>query len=251
VLGLDSAANSDYESQRRFWNEWDAQYLQGSTIGMEALRRGQTVISLLQSLSLETPRLLELGCGNGWLAERLIAFGPVTGVDIADEAIEEARRRVPGGTFFAGDALSLDLPTGAFDVVIALETFSHVPSQPLFVALMARVLRRGGYLILTTQNRTVYARRKNVRPPAPGQLRRWVTMGELRSMLAPQFHILKAFTIQPAGNVGFLRIINSARINWLLSQVFPRPVLESLKEKCGLGQTLIVVAQRRVDRPAR
>jgi SAM-dependent methyltransferase len=233
------------ESQRKFWNEWDARHLQGATIDSQALRRGQTAIWLLQASGLQKPRTLELGCGNGWLAERLVELGPVTGVDIADEAVAEARRRVPSGTFYAGDALSLDLPTAAFDAVITLETFSHVPSQPAFVELIARVLRKGGYLILTTQNRNVYMRRSNVRPPVEGQLRRWVSMRELRNMLQPHFQILRAFTIQPAGERGFLRIVNSRKLNWLLSKVIPRPSIERLKEKCGLGQTLVVAAQKR------
>lgn len=241
-MKLDSTISWDYDSQRKFWNEWDGGHLGDATIGSGALRRGETVISLLQACALQQPHILELGCGNGWLAEKLIAFGHLTGVDVADEAIVEARRRVPGGTFYAGDALRLDLPTAAFDVVITLETFSHVPNQPLFVELMARVLREAGCLILTTQNRTVYTRRNDVGPPAEGQLRRWVTMRELRSILLPHFHVLKAFTIQPSGNGGFLRIVNSVKLNWLLTKAVPRLRLERLKEKCGLGQTLIVLA---------
>jgi ubiquinone/menaquinone biosynthesis C-methylase UbiE len=244
-LNLDSTKNWDLEAQRRFWNEWDARYLQDATIGTDALRRGEAVLSLLQACSLENPRILELGCGNGWLAEKLVAYGPVTGVDIADKAIEEARRRVPSGTFHVGDAMNLDLPDDIFNLVVTLEVFSHVPNQRLFLKVMARVLRAGGYLILLTQNRTVYMRRRDINPPAEGQLRRWVTMRELRGMLLPYFHILKATTMQPAGDRGFLHIVNSVKLTSLLSKVIPRPSLERFKERCGLGQTLIVVAQKR------
>jgi len=244
-MNLDSVKNWDLDAQRKFWNEWDMKYLQDSTIGDQALRRGEAAVSLLKGCSLSRPHIVELGCGNGWLAEKLATYGPVTGVDIADEAIAEARRRVPSGMFHAGDALSLDLPAEAFDVVVTLEMFSHVPSQLRFVQLMARVLKKGGYLILATQNRTVYMRRKNIAPPAEGQLRRWVTMRELLDELRPHFEILRATTMQPAGELGFLRIINSARLNGLVSKVIPKPSLERLKERCGLGQTLIVLARKR------
>src|SRR5215469_3255141 len=246
-MNLDSVKNWDLEAQRKFWNEWDARYLQDSTIGDQALRRGEAAISLLKSCSLERPHIVEFGCGNGWLAEKLVEFGPVTGVDIAESAIAEARRRVPGGTFYAGDALSLDLADEIFDVVVTLEMLSHVPSQPGFVQLMARVLKKGGYLILTTQNRTVYMRRRGISPPAEGQFRRWVTMRELRNQLHPYFDLLKATTLQPAGDLGFLGIINSTRLNRLVAKMIPRASLEHLKERFGLGQTLIVLAQKRFD----
>jgi SAM-dependent methyltransferase len=246
-MNLDSMQKWDLDAQRTFWNEWDARHLQDTTIGADAVRRGEEVLSLLRSCSLHRPQILELGCGNGWLAEKLVEFGPVTGVDLADGAISEARQKVPSGTFHTGDALSLDLPVEAFDVVITLEMFSHVPSQLLLTELMARVLKKNGYLILTTQNRTVYVRRKDIAPAANGQLRRWVTMRELRGKLRPHFHVLKATTIQPAGNLGFLRIINSSKINRLVSKVIPKPALERLKESCGLGQTLIVLAKKRTQ----
>jgi len=121
---LDSSKNWDSDTQRKFCNSRDTQYLRETTIGREAQRRGQVVMELLRSLSLKRPRILEVGCGNGWLAQQLAAIGPLTGVDIADAAIEEARRKVPGAQFYAGDVLELNLPRGSFDVIVTLETFS-------------------------------------------------------------------------------------------------------------------------------
>lgn len=183
--GLDSNVNWDKESQRKFWNEWDIQHLQ--TISEETLRRGNEVLSILSSLNLRQPRILEIGCGNGWLAERLLPFGPVTGVDIADAPIQEARRRVPSGQFQSGDILEMRLPHNSFDVVVTLETFSHASSQPQFIEVIANLLSEGGYLILTTQNRNIYMRNSRVAPPPEGQLRRWVTMQELRALLSVRF----------------------------------------------------------------
>ena len=81
---LDSSKDWDSDTQRKFWNSWDTQHLQETTIGREGQRRGQVVMGLLRSLSLKRPRILEVGCGNGWLAQQLVAIGPLTGVDIAD-----------------------------------------------------------------------------------------------------------------------------------------------------------------------
>jgi hypothetical protein len=110
---------------------------------------------------------------------------------------------------------------------------------------IATILRSEGYLILLTQNRPVYTRRSDVSPPAGGQRRRWVTMRELRSMLRPHFNTSRAFTIQPSGNRGFLRIVNSGRSNRSLAKILSQELLVRFKERCGLGQTLIVDAQKR------
>lgn len=128
---LDSSIDWDFCSQRRFWNAWDTQYLQ--TIDEETRRRGNEVLGLISSLNLERPRILKIGCGNGWLAERLVSFGSVTAVDIADQAIQQARLRVPCAEFQNGDILEMSLPHDSFDLVVTLETPSHVGKQPQFI----------------------------------------------------------------------------------------------------------------------
>jgi 2-polyprenyl-3-methyl-5-hydroxy-6-metoxy-1,4-benzoquinol methylase len=221
------------------------QYLEESTIGREALRRAQVVLSLLRSLDVQRPRILEIGCGNGWLAENLQSMGPVTGIDLADAAIEAARRRVPGVEFETGNILNLKLPTQSFDVVVTLETLSHVEDQRRFVEIAAHVLSNKGYLILTTQNRIINMRNSHVKPPAEGQLRRWCTKKELRALLSPHFKCLQLFTIEPLGDMGFLRIVNSRKLNAVLLRVFSKERIQEIKEFLGWGQTIVALAAKR------
>jgi len=241
---LDSSRQWDSDSQRRFWNHWDLQHLQETTIGREALRRGEVVLSLLRTLGLQRPRILEIGCANGWLAEHLQKIGSVTGVDISDLAIEAARSRVPGAEFVAGDILRLNFPDGCFDVVVTLETFSHVTDQRRFIEVVANVLGKNGHLILATQNRTVYLRNSRIGPPAEGQLRRWVTRKELRGLLSSYFKCLQLFTIEPSGDKGFLRIINSRKVNAALHRLFSEERIRGMKEHWGCGQTIIALAKK-------
>lgn len=235
----------DYETQRSFWNTWDARHLSEETLGDEARRRGDVALSLVQKCGLNRPRIIEFGCGNGWLAERLASLGSVTGVDIADQVLEEARQRVPGGTFLAGDALSMDLPAEEFDLAVTLEMLAQVPDQSRFVDVLARSLRKDGYLVLITQNRTVYGRRDDIVPVVPGQYRHWLTMRELRRLLHGHFYVQRAFTFEPAGHRSFLRIVNSPRLNGLAAHLVPQNNLNHLKELLGLGQSLVVLARKR------
>ena len=230
------------EKQRLYWNSWDLEYL--ATVDAPKAGQMDAAIELLRSLNLRQPRILEVGCGIGWLCQRLLEFGQVTGVDLADEAVAEARRRFPGATFVAADFCAAASPGTRFDVVVTLGTLAHVWDQARFMENIAASLKPGGYLIMFTQNRLVFSRRSDVAPLGDGQIRHWVTMRELRALAAPHFNIIRAFTIQPSGRLGFLRIVNSAKLNAVLSLVVPRTTLQSLKERAGLGQTLVMLAQQ-------
>jgi len=218
------------------------------TLDHEALRRGHAVPFAAIARALKQPQILEVGCANRWLCEKLVECDEVTGVDVAEAAISDAKSRVPNVTFFAADFCSLDLPPARFDVALALEIFSHVPDQRGFVRQLAAVLKPRGHLILLTQNRLIYSRRSDIAPQGVGQVRCWVTMRQLRALVAPHFDVLRAFTMGPSGHLGFLRMVNSAKLNAALSRVIPHSKIDRLKERAGLGQTLVMLAQRRVER---
>ena len=72
--------------------------------------------------------VLELGCGLGWDAVSLADGRRYTGVDISTTMLALARERVPSGTFVEGDLTTIDLPENAFDAVVSLYVFGHIPS---------------------------------------------------------------------------------------------------------------------------
>jgi len=129
-------------------------------------------LEILESLRIKRALCLEVGCGTGWLTERLVQFGPTTAIDLSPRAIEIARRRGLDTEFLAGDFYSQRFSPEKFDVVICIETISHVPDQPRFIEKLAAVTRPGGYLIITAQNMFVYERRGDIGPPKPGNIRK-------------------------------------------------------------------------------
>jgi len=50
-----------------------------------------------------------------------------------------------------------------------------------------------------------------IAPPAEGQLRRWVTLQELHQPLSGRFECLRCYTVDPGGNRGLLRLVDSTR----------------------------------------
>jgi SAM-dependent methyltransferase len=96
-------------------------------------------------------RVLDVGCGGGRFVAALRDAGadPV-GVELADAALERARRNVPDADLrlVAADG-SLPLDHGEVDLVWCSEVLEHVPDTVAFLTEVRRVLRPGGRLLVT------------------------------------------------------------------------------------------------------
>lgn len=106
--------------------------------------------ALLNALgSLDGRRVLDLGCGKGRFGRRLAAEGAAAvGLDLSERMLAEAA----GVARVRGSARRLPLADGAFDAVIAVEVFEHVPALGAVLAESRRVLRPGGILAVIDKN---------------------------------------------------------------------------------------------------
>jgi SAM-dependent methyltransferase len=96
-------------------------------------------------------RVLDLGCGAGrFLAALRDAGADAVGVELAEAALERARRNVPGADvrIVAHDG-TLPLGHREIDVVWCSEVLEHVPDTVGFLTEARRILRPGGRLLLT------------------------------------------------------------------------------------------------------
>jgi ubiquinone/menaquinone biosynthesis C-methylase UbiE len=96
-------------------------------------------------------RVLDLGCGAGRFTRALREAGAdVVGVELAEAALERARRNVTGADLrLAAPDGSLPLGHQEIDLVWCSEVLEHVPDTVAFLTETRRVLRRGGRLLLT------------------------------------------------------------------------------------------------------
>jgi 2-polyprenyl-3-methyl-5-hydroxy-6-metoxy-1,4-benzoquinol methylase len=239
-------AEPELDEQRAFWNSWNTQH---RTDGIDEfmarqLAEAKRAVAHLTSRS-ESPerelRILEVGCGTGWLAAELTGCGVVTATDLSDASIEIARRRAPQVQFFAGDFVQLHLP-GGFDLVVSADVIAHVADQQQFVRRIGELLRPGGLFLLMTQNGFVWRRSSYLVPQQPGQLRNWPSLHRIRQLLRPEFDILRVGTIVPGGDQGVLRPVRwthrAARVLRL-----QRPWTRVL-EWARIGRELVVLAQK-------
>jgi 2-polyprenyl-3-methyl-5-hydroxy-6-metoxy-1,4-benzoquinol methylase len=103
-------------------------------------------------------RVLDAGCGVGWGSEllRSAGAGSVVGLDIAEEALEDARKRAPECAFVRGDLQELPFGEGSFDVIVCMEALEHVDDTGRALDQLARVLDPDGVLLVSSPNPGVY-----------------------------------------------------------------------------------------------
>jgi 2-polyprenyl-6-hydroxyphenyl methylase / 3-demethylubiquinone-9 3-methyltransferase len=108
-------------------------------------------------------RVLDIGCGGGFLAEEFAALGcQVTGVDPSAASIGTARAHAAGRglriDYRVGTGEQLPAPDAAFDVACCCDVLEHVPDVDRVISETARVLKPGGLYLFDTINRTLASR---------------------------------------------------------------------------------------------
>ena len=108
-------------------------------------------VALLAAVDAQAPRrVLEVGCGMGQFAKRMLAEPDVdlVAVDQSRRMVELARER--GIDARSGDAQELDFEDAQFDCVVANWMLYHVDDLDLALTEFARVLVPGGRLVAAT-----------------------------------------------------------------------------------------------------
>lgn len=96
----------------------------------------------------------DLGCGPGRLTGHLSELGlEVFGLDLSPRMIDVARRTHPDLPFGVGSTSALPVGDDLLGGIVAWYSMIHTPpdEQPAIYQEFARVLRRGGHLVLAFQ----------------------------------------------------------------------------------------------------
>ncbi len=96
-------------------------------------------------------RALDVGCGKGAFARRLVRRADVVdAVDVAPEIVDVARSLSTGGErirFLVGDVLDPGLDLGSYDAITSLAVIHHMPFAPALDRLRD-LLAPGGVLVV-------------------------------------------------------------------------------------------------------
>lgn len=110
--------------------------------------------------------LVDVGCGDGWLASRLATLFPertVVGVDVSSSGLKLARSMHDSSNlrFEDCDITRAHLSGAPFDCGTLVEVLEHVPAAevPAFVEAVARLISPGGRLFVTVPSINLDVRR--------------------------------------------------------------------------------------------
>ncbi|QWV95948.1 class I SAM-dependent methyltransferase [Geomonas nitrogeniifigens] len=99
-------------------------------------------------------RILEMGCGGGYLAEaiRREGFHNLLASDFNAGVVETAVARFPALQGVVMDSEVLGLATGSVDCIVSVEMVEHLLDPQQHFHEVARVLKPGGVYLLRTPN---------------------------------------------------------------------------------------------------
>lgn len=123
-------------------------------VGQQALRRAHArrKLAIQRHLAPRLPRsgrLLDVGCAAGFFLAEAQAYYEVQGVELSEWSSQFAREQL-GLPVRTGTLQEAAFPGEHFDIVTLWDVIEHVPEPLALLQEVARVLRPGGRVVLTT-----------------------------------------------------------------------------------------------------
>lgn len=150
--------NGYFQAQSSFWKDIYA----GNSLDAQIYRdRQAAALAWVDGLALSPgSQVLEIGCGAGFMAVALARRGfCVHAIDAVEAMVQQARRNaLESGvsdllSVDVGDVYALAFEDCSFELVLALGVIPWLARPELAMREMARVIKPGGHVILTADNR--------------------------------------------------------------------------------------------------
>lgn len=185
---------SPFEDQKSYY---DRHWVAGKDLNIDQKCRRRFIVAHVEKIRADFGRqlrILDLGCGKGWLTAILSKYGAVLGVDLS---IDVAKKLYPHLEFRQANIITDEIE-GQYDVTVSSEVIEHLEteSQPILVRRCYELLGQDGYLILTTPNKskveelvaTLSIRRDQLQP-----IENWLDRRSLLTLLHCYFEV-RAFS---------------------------------------------------------
>ncbi len=155
---MQGTVNSYFDSEAAYW---DAVYREDDLQGLIYRQRQAVVLDSVDAAGLHAgAAALEIGCGAGHLTVELAKRGlRVDAVDASGAMVDATAERMRTAglehdvSVSIADVHALPYESGHYDMVVAVGVIPWLHSPDAAVREMARVLRPGGWLVLTADNR--------------------------------------------------------------------------------------------------
>lgn len=167
---------------------WNKPYLNYD----ESVRSGKIleiiseVIKEYHSTVSDRLRIIDVGCGRGWLTSLLNGFGTIIGIEPVEEVVEFAKSLFPNVNFYAATPKQyIQSPDfSPFDILICSEVIEHVSydEKSQFIQDLVSLLKPKGYLVFTTPRGELFSQWKT-RNSRTQPIENWLTEKEMDSLL--------------------------------------------------------------------
>ena len=108
-------------------------------------------------------KVLDLGCGNGFITEKFARKGgKFFGLDLNQNQIKQAKAKHPNIQFVCAPANKIPFPAEFFDVVIANSAIEHFDFWSECVTEIGRVLKPNGLFVASTETKSFCLTKKQV-----------------------------------------------------------------------------------------
>ena len=121
-----------------------------------AADRLDKMLEITKNLEQPPRRILDIGCGDGYLCHvvnKNLPKAKVFGIDISEAAIVDGRKKYKNINLFTANAeIKLPFENSSFDLVISGENIPCIKDTDIYLSEIYRVLAKDGYLLVTSPN---------------------------------------------------------------------------------------------------
>lgn len=102
-------------------------------------------------------KVIEIGCEGGYLLKKILFAQEIVGLDIARNALDDARKNVKSNKvkLICADASNIPLENCYFDKIICSQTLEHVDNPVEIVAEMYRIIKPNGIMVISIPHEKV------------------------------------------------------------------------------------------------
>jgi SAM-dependent methyltransferase len=253
-----SGNRPDWQTLRELYDRRAERYRSASERAPRMLsRKHQGIISCLNFAPVS--RVLDAGCGDGVYCEWLTQQGVfVVGVDISPRILALARSNVAirgnaaAARFGAGNLERLPLASESFDAAICIQVVEHLLDARAGLAELHRVLRHGGRLVISTDNRNNIVTRslslpvrvlrrllrlRNWEPPFPHRDFRVAEFAALISEAGFRIEWTETFRFSLTSSLSRIRLL-TALLDWIEAKLIHLPYIRDW------GDIIVVIAHK-------
>lgn len=241
------AASSEIQEQKSFYDEY---WRQVSPVGAYKVQRSKWIMGILTRLRKQIansePVVLDMGCGDGRLTPiwHELTCGTTYGIDLSPEAIKRAAERYPFINYSEQDATATSYNDSMFDIIICQEVIEHIEQQERLVSEISRILKPGGYLVLTTPNKFYFDRRKGGNY-SKQPIENLVDKKQLLQLFPNTFSILSFETlIYAGGDFGIYKYYTNRLLLGTLNRLGLKDAWKRYLLKKGYGLHMAAVFQK-------